>query len=147
MSVLFTRAYWQSVGWLLIRTLLAALVPFAPHLVAHPGATWLYATMTVSLTLIVTLLSTLKGLPDATGPLWQVVVVRTLRQFAQVLLASVGSAVLLTDVDWRSGVLLAAGSAATTLLLALLDVTQDKGAAARKAAHGLQVANQQRNRA
>lgn len=116
-----SSAWWLSVVWALVRTGGAALVPFVPGLVADPAGTWLGAVLTVGLVLVVTVATSLAGLPgDGGGPWWIVVLQRGLRQFGQFTVGATAGAVLLSDLDWKAVLLAAAGSAASTVILAAL---------------------------
>lgn len=128
---IFTTEFWRSIGWALVRTVLAGIVPFVPGLVATPAATLPAAAATVGLLLVVAIVTSLRGIatPD-TAPWWQVLVSRGLRQFAQFIAAGVGSAVLLSDIAWTPLLLSAAGSAVSTVLLAALTLIPGEPAAA-----------------
>lgn len=119
--MLFTTAFWRSIGWALVRTLLAGLVPFIPALTANPAGAWPLAASTVGLLLIVTVATSLRGIPDpAAAPWWQILLSRGLRQFGQFLAAGLVGAVVLADVDWPSLLNGALASALSTVVLAAL---------------------------
>lgn len=121
MSVLFTAAFWRQIGWALLRTALAGLVPFIPALAADPAGAWPAAASTVALLLIVTIATSLQGIPDpAAAPWWQVLLSRGLRQFGQFAGAGLVGAVLLSDVDWTTLLTGAGASAVSTIILAAL---------------------------
>ena len=119
---LFTRVFWAGLGLVLLRTAIAGLVPFVPGLFATPLITLPLAASTIALTLIVTVLFSIKGSIDpASNAWWVVLLYRGIRQFAQFAAAAVPvTAVLLTDVDWNDLLLKAAASAVTTICLAAL---------------------------
>lgn len=115
--------FWRSIGWALVRTALAGLVPFLPGLTATPAATWPLALGTVGLLLIVTIATSLSGIatPDS-APWWQVLVSRGLRQFGQFFAAGLVGAVVLSDVNWLLLVQGAFASAISTVVLAALTI-------------------------
>lgn len=119
--MLFTAAFWRGIGLALLRTLLAGLVPFIPALAADPRGTLPLAGSTVALLLIVTVATSLRGIPDpAAAPWWQILLSRGLRQFGQFVAAGLASAVLLSDVDWSQLLTGAWASALSTVVLAAL---------------------------
>lgn len=121
MSRILDAAWWRCVAGALLRTVLAALVPFIPALVANPAGAWKVTVLTVGLVLVLAIASALASLPDpSTGSWWEVAVQRALRQFGQMVAAAAASAALLTDVHWRAVLIAAAGSALSTLVIAAL---------------------------
>lgn len=121
MSRVLDAAWWRSIAGALLRTCLAALVPFIPALVADPAGTWKVAALTIALVLVLAVASALGSLPDlSTGSWWEVAIQRALRQFGQMVAAAAASAALLTDVHWAAVLIAAAGSALSTLVLAAL---------------------------
>lgn len=121
--LIFTRSWWATVAWPLIRTALAGTAPFIPALLADFQGTWRVALLTVGLAVVIAVATALMGLPDTAGTWWEVAFQRVLRQFGQMIVAATASAALLTDVDWRTVLMTAAGSALTTLILAALGQT------------------------
>lgn len=118
---LFHADFWRSIGLALARTFIAGVVPFVPMLVENQPGAWLLAGSTVGLLLIVTVATSLKGIPDPSGaPWWQILASRGLRQFGQYVAAATVTAVLLTDVNWVAVLQGAGASAASTVLLAAL---------------------------
>jgi len=118
---LLTATFWRSIGWALLRTALAGLVPFLPALLATPAQTWPVAASTVVLLLIVTVATSLRGLPDSGGAAWwEILLSRGLRQFGQFVAAGLVGAVVLADVDWPTLLTGAGASALSTVILAAL---------------------------
>lgn len=118
---LFDPLFWRSIGWALIRTLLAGVVPFIPALTADPASAWLPALATVGLLLVTAVATSLKGLADPVAvPWWQILVSRGLRQFGQFVAAGLVGAVVLSDVNWQALLTAAAASAISTVILAAL---------------------------
>lgn len=118
---LFTADFWRSIGWALVRTALAGLVPFIPALTADPASAWPLAASTVGLLLIAAVATSLRGLPDPdAAPWWQVLASRGLRQFGQFIAAGLVGAVVWSDVDWSQLLNGATASALSTVVLAAL---------------------------
>ena len=76
---LFELVFWRQIGWALVRTGLAGIVPFLPGLTSDPAGTWPAAVGTVGLLLVVTVATSMSGIatPD-TAPWWQVLMSRGL---------------------------------------------------------------------
>lgn len=120
---LLDAAFWRLIGWALVRTALAGLVPFLPGLTSNPARTWPLALGTVGLLLIVTVATSLSGIatPD-TAPWWQILVSRGLRQLGQFFAAGLVGALVLSDVDWLTLLQGAVASAISTVVLAALTI-------------------------
>lgn len=119
MSQLLTRAFWRTTLGALLRSALAALVPFVYPLVQHPAATWLPMLLTVALAVVVAIATALAGLPDPTTmSWWELALTRALRQVGQMVIAGSATALLLTDVPWSTVLPNAAAAALTTMILA-----------------------------
>ncbi len=124
---IFTTDFWRPIGWALARTALAGLVPFIPALTANEPGSWTKAGSTIALLLIVTILTSLKGIPDPVGtPWWQLLMSRGLRQFGQFVAAGLVGAVLLSDVSWQTLLTSAGASALSTIVLAALTLMPDQ---------------------
>lgn len=123
MSKLFTRAFWVSIGWALLRTGLAALVPFLPALFLNPATAWFPTVLALGPVLILAVLTSLAGLPaDGGGTWWQIGISRAVRQFGQYFLGALPASFALLGIDWRTLLLSAAASAAATFVLYCLTV-------------------------
>ncbi len=120
---LLDPVFWRQIGWALVRTGLAGLVPFLPGLTSDPAGTWPAAVGTVGLLLVVTVATSVSGIatPD-TAPWWQVLMSRGLRQFGQFFAAGLVGAVVLSDVNWPALLQGAGASAASTIILAALTI-------------------------
>ena len=120
MDNIFTKAWWLTIAWPLIRTALAGLAPFIPGLVTNWGDTWQMALLTVGLALVVAVAMALASLPDEGGSWLEKAIRRAIRQFGQMVAGATASALVLTDVDLKAVLLTAAGSALATLFLAAM---------------------------
>lgn len=145
MSNLFTREFWQSIAWALVRTVLAGIVPFIPALMANPAdlAVWLRAGSTIAVLAIFMVATSLKGVADPeSASWWQVLISRFLRQFGQFMAAGLTSAVVLSDVDWQVLLTGAAASAITTLVMAALTLIPDSVATVKVQVPEITINNQ-----
>ncbi|MGC3954645.1 MAG: hypothetical protein QM804_10385 [Propionicimonas sp.] len=121
--MLFTTQFWRSIGWALVRTFLAGVIPFIPGLTANPAETWPAAASTIVVLLVVTVATSLRGIPDPdAASWWQLLLSRGLRQFGQFVAAGLVGAVVVSDVDWRTLLVGAAASALSTVVLAALTI-------------------------
>ncbi len=123
MSDIFKAAFWRSIAWMLLRTAGAALVPVIPSLFADPASAWLPALLSVGFVVVVAAASALAGLPDGTGPWWQVALQRAVRQYGQYVVGATAGLALLSDVHWGTILAAAAASAVSTFILAALSLT------------------------
>ncbi len=120
--LIFTRAWWVAAGQRAAYTALAALLPLVT-LVFAGTVDVVHVLLVVALAVVVSLATSAAALPeltDTTVPLWKAVTVRVLRTTGQTLVANVGGAVILTDLDWGAVVIAVAGAAATTLVRTVL---------------------------
>lgn len=120
--LIFTRAWWVAAGQRAAYTALAALLPLVA-LVFAGTVDVVHVLLVVALAVVVSLATSAAALPeltDTTVPLWKAVTVRVLRTTGQTLVANVGGAVILTDLDWGAVVIAVAGAAATTLVRTVL---------------------------
>ena len=118
------RSWW---GAALLRGLYTAIAVALPYLGAATlvEVPWLTVASTAALAFIVSLVTSLAGLPEVEGvdlPWWLAAIERVVKTFAQALVSGFGGAVLLTDVDWLF-VLQAAALAAVVSLLRLILAT------------------------
>lgn len=118
--------YLRSITRILVKTALAASVPFIPALTGDFAGTWQAALLTIALAVVIAAATALMSIPDASSLGWGVsALAKALRQFGQMVAASTVGAVLLTDVDWGSVLLVSAGSALSTLVIAAVDSLSD----------------------
>lgn len=118
--------YLQSIGKILLKTGLAALVPFIPALTSDFAGSWDVALFTVALAVVIAAATALVSIPDLAGQGWLVTTLaKALRQFGQVVLAASAGAVLLTDIEWGSVLQIGAVAALTTLVIAAVSSLSD----------------------
>ena len=123
LSNLLRQEWWRSMFGSLLRTLIAGVTPFLLAYSSGMVVDWKVMLSTVLLLLVVAVLTSLTGIPTPdTAPYWQVIGARFLRQFAQFLIAGIGTAVLFTDVPWIPLLLGALTSAVSTALIGSLTV-------------------------
>jgi hypothetical protein len=114
--------YVRSITRVLLKTALAALVPFIPALISDPASNWQVAVFTVALAVVIAAVTALVSLPDLSGEGWIAAsLAKALRQFGQMIIAATAGAVLITDVDWPTILKAGAVSALTTLIIAAVD--------------------------
>lgn len=119
---LFTRAWWTATGHRVLATVLAALAGVITPVLTGT-MTPLAATSMVALTAIASLATALNGLPevtDTTVPAWRAILARTARTLGQSVAAGLGTAVLLTDVDWQALGVAVTSATALTLIRTIL---------------------------
>ncbi|OZB82846.1 MAG: hypothetical protein B7X41_15820, partial [Microbacterium sp. 14-71-5] len=63
------------------------------------------------------MVNNLRSTADTAGPWWSVLLLKGVRQFGQMVAAGFGSAILLSDVQWRSLLTAAAAAALSTIVL------------------------------
>ncbi|PFG19885.1 hypothetical protein [Serinibacter salmoneus] len=123
MHSILTTAWWVAAGQRAAYTALAALLPVAALLVAGQ-ADPLEVLSLVAMSMVASLLTSLAGLPelgDRTPPLWLAALIRVVKTAAQVAVAAMGTAVLLTEVEWGTVGIQVAGAALTTLVRVLME--------------------------
>ena len=116
-----TLDWWTAAGQRAAYTALVVLLPYAAFITTG-RVPIVEALLAVGLALVVSLVTSLAGLPEVTGrdvPWWLAILVRVTKTAAQTVVASVGSAVLLTDVDWHTVWLAVASAAMGTLIRTL----------------------------
>lgn len=120
---LLRQEWWRSMFGALLRTLIAGVTPFMLAYTSGMVIEVKVMVSTVLLLLVVTILTSLTGIPTPdTAPYWQVIGARFLRQFAQFLIAGIGTAILFSDVPWLPLLLGALASAVSTALIGSLTV-------------------------
>lgn len=121
LTLLFTGEWWKQTYGALFRTLIAGLAPFLLAYSNGQPQDWRVVASQVGLLLIMAALSSLKGIPVPNGAsYWEVLGARFLRQFAQFLIAGIGTAVYFTEVPWWAVLVGATTSALSTVLIGSL---------------------------
>ena len=123
LALILTLAFWRAAG---IRALRTALVAAAPFLLPLVGGDWgdvAQAAGAIALVAVLSLATSLASLPELgiTRSRWAALLDRSLRTFGQTLAASIGSALVWSDVDWRLALVQAAAAAVTTAVLAIVE--------------------------
>ncbi len=118
-----TAAFWQAAGARALRTVLAAALPFLAPLVGGDWTAVGQAGLAFAFAAVASLATSLASLPElgATRSRWAALLDRSLRTFGQTLAASIGSALVWSDVDWRLALVQAATAAVTTAVLAVVE--------------------------
>jgi hypothetical protein len=107
----------MSKAWLLsaldraVRTAIQVVAGYLVAAQAGGALNWGVVGLAAGLAVLVSLLQSAVDFPVSSGNWWMDVAGRALRTYAQAALASVGAAVLLTDVNWAT-VLTASAAAA-----------------------------------
>ena len=112
--------YWfKEKGWAFLRTFVAIAFPFIIQWLNDRSAVdWRVASSMIGMTLVLFVVTSLRDIPvPGSAPAWQILLWRFLRQLGQVLGASIGTAVLLTDVTWGPLLLTAVVSAFSSVIL------------------------------
>jgi len=124
LSVLLTPDFWKGIGFALFRTFVAAVFPFLLAYSAGVPILPLAVVSQVALVLIITVLTSFKGLPEP-GPnatFWEILGSRFIRQFTQFMIAGIGTILLVENVPWWTLLAGAFASAAATAMQASLIV-------------------------
>jgi hypothetical membrane protein len=107
----------------LLRTFIAGAVPLLLAYLNGQPVAWYAAISQIGLLLVMAVLTSVAGIPiPGTAPYWEILGARFLRQFAQFLVAGIGTALLFSDVDWKTLAFGALASAISTVLLGSLVV-------------------------
>ena len=128
----FTPAWWHAAGQRAAYTALAALLPLAALLFTG-DATPLYVLSIVALSALVSLVTSLAGIPEVDGksvPLWRAIVVRVLKTAGQVAAPVLASVALLEHVGWYELGVAVAGAALATLIRTLMAYLPEDATAA-----------------
>jgi len=102
-SALFSRAWWLAAGQRAARTALVLALPWLPALLRADQDATLAAASTVALGVVLSLATSLRSLPELDGvtrPWWASMLDRTVRTFAQALVAGIPAVTLIQDVPW-----------------------------------------------
>ena len=118
-----SRSWWAAALRRVLRTCLATLVGTLPVMLGGDIRDVLLAGSTMALAAILSLATSLAGLPELAGvevPWWKAALQRAGRTLGQMLAAGAASAVVLTDITWDV-VAQAVLAAVVTLILATID--------------------------
>lgn len=115
-------AWWKAA---LLRGLRTAVVITIPYVAGSSllGISWLSAASAAGLGFVLSILTSLAGLAEAKGvvvPVWLALVERVTKTGAQSLVAGIGTAVLVQDVDWHQVLQASAIAALGSLLIGVL---------------------------
>lgn len=116
--LIFTRAWWSAAGARALSTALAVLIPLAGVLIAG-GVPVARATSMVAVVALVSLLTSLAGLPEVTGTTtawWRAILVRCAKTLGQAGATALVGVELLEAVDWRAAYVVVGGAVAVTLI-------------------------------
>ena len=115
--------WWKSMFGVLLRTFLAGVVPLILAYLNGQPIAWYAAISQIGLLLVAAILTSVAGIPvPGAAPWWQILAVRFLRQFAQFVMAGIGTALLFSDVDWKTLLFGALASSVSTVLIGSLVV-------------------------
>ena len=119
---LLSRTWWKAA---LLRALYTAIAIAIPYIAAVQLADvpWLLAASAAGVGVVLSLATSLAGLPEAVGvdlPWWLAALERTAKTFAQALAGGLTGAVFLHDIDWAVLLQAAAGAALLSLLRLIL---------------------------
>lgn len=121
--MLFTRSWWKFAGIRAARTSLGMIAPYVGVLVATGDV--MPALTAAVFGAILSLATSLRGLREVTGeniPKWQAILTRAAWSLGQGALTGIGTATLLTDVDWGVVWQTAASATVTAIILGVLSV-------------------------
>ena len=117
-----SASWWRAAGARALRTAVTVLLPFflAGSVLE---VNWLLAGSTVGLAVILSIVTSLAGLKEVTGdgvPKHIALGIRSLKTFAQTFASFIGASILITDVDWQNGFVLAVSATVVTILQSAL---------------------------
>jgi hypothetical protein len=116
MNTILSRAWWKAAGLRALKTAIALAVPYLVGSVLG-DVEWLTIASAAGLGAVVSLLTSLFGIPDSAGvPLWVTLLEKAVKTAAQALAVGIGNAVVFQDVSWSTIVPAAALSTLVTLL-------------------------------
>jgi len=117
-----TSTWWKAAGMRALRTAVVIAVPYIGG-ASLLGIPWLSVASAVVLGGILSLLTSLAGIAETSGssvPVWLALLERVTKTAAQSLVAGVGTAVFVTDVDWAQVLQAAALASLGSLLIGVL---------------------------
>lgn len=122
-SALFTLTWWKAAALRGVRTAIVIAIPYLGTVVLFRDVNWLTIASAAALGFVASIITSLAGIPEASGktvPFYVALTERTVKTLAQGLAVGIGNAVLFTDVDWSTIAQAALISALGSLLLGVL---------------------------
>lgn len=122
---LTSTSWWKAALVRALRTAIAVAIPYAGASALFTGIPWLTVGSAAALGFVLSLLTSLVGISEATGtlvPVWYSVLEKVVKTVAQALVAGIGNAALFQNVHWTLIVQAALLAGLTTLLTSLLTV-------------------------
>lgn len=120
---LASKSWWKAAFIRAVRTALVVAVPYVPA--SYVGAVpYLAIASAAGLGFILSILTSLTGLSEADGAkqaYWVAILERVVKTVAQALIAGIGTAVFITDVNWDNLLQMALTAGFGSLLLAVLN--------------------------
>lgn len=120
-----TAFWWKSVAFRVGRSVLVVLVGFLATGGGLSGINWTVALSTSAMVAVLAFVSALASLPEDGFKQYGkpvAILLRTLRTLGQTLAATLGTATLITDVNWTETLDAAFAAALGTLLLGMVSV-------------------------
>ena len=122
-SALFPLPWWKAAALRGVRTSIVIALPYLGAATLFTGVPWASVGSAAALGFSASLITSLAGLPEASGakvPVWLALTERTVKTVAQGIAVGIGNAVLFTDVDWSTILQAALISGLGSLLLGVL---------------------------
>ncbi len=125
MTNLTNLTWWKAALLRALRTAVAIAIPYAGASTLFTGIPWITVGSAAALGFVLSLLTSLIGIAEASGtlvPVWYSLTEKVVKTIAQALVAGIGSSVLVTDVHWSLIIQSALIAGLGTLLSSLLTV-------------------------
>lgn len=119
----YDRQWWRAAAGRMARTAVAVFIPFIPAAVSGDSAGLLMAAQVIPLAVVLSMLTSLAGLPELAGaqvPVWKSALSRGLKTFAQVAVSVIGVSTIWAEVDWTSVVQDSLAAGIASILMAFL---------------------------
>lgn len=119
---LTSKSWWKAASIRALRTGLAAAIPFFVAIQVL-DVDWFLGASTVGLSMLVSYLTSLAGLPEVTGDSVNKVLalaVRAIKTFAQVVAGYIGTAVVFQEVNWSLALAMAASATIVSIMNGLI---------------------------
>lgn len=121
MTSITDLTWWKAAAARAFRTAAVVAIPYVP--VAASIDMYLILASAFGMGFVLSILTSLAGIAEASGedqPWWYATLSRVVKTVAQALVTAVGSAALITDIDWSTIPALVISSAVGSLLLAVV---------------------------